>query len=88
MIGAHTDEIALIPNTTTGIHLVAEGFPWQAGDNLVTLSNEFPSNLYPWMNLQSRGVETAEWSLNMRQSISIKSWKSAMSALESYRSVG
>ena len=58
MIGAHTDEIALVPNTTTGIHLVAEGFPWQAGDNLVTLSNEFPSNLYPWMNLQSRGVET------------------------------
>jgi cysteine desulfurase/selenocysteine lyase len=24
----------------------------------VTLANEFPSNLYPWMNLESRGVET------------------------------
>jgi selenocysteine lyase/cysteine desulfurase len=38
--------------------LVAEGFPWEAGDNVVTLANEFPSNLYPWMNLQTCGVET------------------------------
>lgn len=58
MIGAQTAEIALIPNTTTGISLVAEGFPWQDGDNVVTLDNEFPSNQYPWMNLASRGVET------------------------------
>jgi cysteine desulfurase/selenocysteine lyase len=58
MIHADPAEIALVPNTTTGITLVAEGFPWQAGDNVVTLANEFPSNIYPWMNLQSRGVET------------------------------
>ncbi|MEX2026707.1 MAG: aminotransferase class V-fold PLP-dependent enzyme [Pirellulaceae bacterium] len=58
MIHADPAEIALVPNTTTGITLVAEGFPWQSGDNVVTLANEFPSNIYPWMNLQSRGVET------------------------------
>jgi selenocysteine lyase/cysteine desulfurase len=58
MIHADPTEIALVPNTTTGITLVAEGLPWQAGDNVVTLANEFPSNIYPWMNLQSRGVET------------------------------
>jgi cysteine desulfurase/selenocysteine lyase len=58
MIGAKPTEIALVPNTTTGISLVAEGFPWQPGDNVVTLANEFPSNQYPWLNLASRGVET------------------------------
>ena len=57
LVGAHADEIALVPNTTSGISLVAEGFPWHEGDNVVTLANEFPSNLYPWMNLASRGVE-------------------------------
>src|SRR5690606_37199505 len=36
---------------------VAEGFPWREGDNVVTLADEFPANLYPWMNLKSRGVE-------------------------------
>lgn len=58
MIGASTDEIALIGNTTTGISLVAEGLDWQPGDNVVTLADEFPSNVYPWLNLESRGVQT------------------------------
>lgn len=58
LLGASRDEIALIRNTTEGITLVAEGFPWASGDNVVIPSGEFPSNLYPWMNLSSRGVET------------------------------
>src|SRR6185312_12236011 len=55
---AQSDEIALVENTTTGISLVAEGLDWRPGDNVVTLADEFPSNVYPWMNLESRGVET------------------------------
>jgi selenocysteine lyase/cysteine desulfurase len=57
-IQAHPDEIALVPNTTTGINYVAEGLDWHGGDNVVTLADEYPSNLYPWMNLADRGVET------------------------------
>jgi cysteine desulfurase / selenocysteine lyase len=57
LMNAQASEIALVPNTTSGISLVAEGFPWQAGENVVTLANEFPSNQYPWMNLAARGVE-------------------------------
>lgn len=57
LINADPSEIALVPNTTSGISLVAEGFPWQAGDNVVTLANEFPSNQYPWMNQSPKGVE-------------------------------
>lgn len=58
LIGAHPDEIALVENTTAGISLVAEGLDWRPGDNVVTLADEFPSNVYPWMNLADRGVET------------------------------
>ncbi len=58
LIGADPDEIALLRCTTEGINLVAEGFPWQPGDNVVTLADEFPANLYPWMNQAARGVET------------------------------
>jgi selenocysteine lyase/cysteine desulfurase len=58
MIGGSKKEIAFTPSTTTGICFVAEGYPWCEGENVVTLGNEFPSNLYPWMNLASRGVET------------------------------
>ena len=58
LIGADSDEIALVGNTTAGISLIAEGFEWKPGDNVVTLADEFPSNVYPWMNLESRSVET------------------------------
>jgi cysteine desulfurase / selenocysteine lyase len=57
LLHADPTEIALVSNTTAGINLVAEGLPWRAGDNVVAPADEFPSNLYPWMNLASRGVE-------------------------------
>jgi len=57
LINAQPEEIALVSNTTSGIGLVAEGYPWRAGDNAVFPDNEFPSNQYPWLNLASRGVE-------------------------------
>ena len=60
LINADRDEVALVPNTTFGINLVASGFPWQPGDNVVLPEHEFPSNVYPWMALQSRGVEVRQ----------------------------
>jgi selenocysteine lyase/cysteine desulfurase len=57
MITADANEICLVPNTSAGINLVAEGFPWQPGDNVVVPEGEFPSNLYPWLNQASRGVD-------------------------------
>jgi selenocysteine lyase/cysteine desulfurase len=56
LVGADRDEIAFIASTTHGIGLVAEGFPWREGDNVVSAAEEYPSNIYPWMNLASRGV--------------------------------
>lgn len=58
LLGAHTSEIALIPNTTAGINWVAEGIRWQPGESVVVPASEFPSNIYPWLNLADRGVET------------------------------
>ncbi|MEC7565138.1 MAG: aminotransferase class V-fold PLP-dependent enzyme [Planctomycetota bacterium] len=57
LLGADKHEMAFVPNTSTGINIVAQGFPWQTGDNMITLGNEFPANQYPWMNLADRGVE-------------------------------
>jgi cysteine desulfurase / selenocysteine lyase len=56
LLNAEADEIAFVTSTTQGIGLVAEGFPWREGDNVVTAAEEYPSNIYPWMNLADRGV--------------------------------
>ncbi len=57
LIAAESDDVYFVPNTTHGISIVAEGFPWHAGDNVVLAAEEYPANQYPWMNLASRGVE-------------------------------
>lgn len=57
LIHADASEIAWVPNTTQGIGLVANGLDWKDGDNVITADIEYPSNVYPWMNLERRGVE-------------------------------
>ncbi len=56
-VGAATDEIAFLPNTSWGLNLVAQSYPWKEGDNVVTDDMEFPSNAYPWLALEKRGVQ-------------------------------
>ncbi|HJT76771.1 MAG TPA: aminotransferase class V-fold PLP-dependent enzyme, partial [Gemmataceae bacterium] len=50
-------DVAFVKNTSEGIGIVAEGFPWQPGDNVVIAEEEYPANVYPWLNLASRAVE-------------------------------
>jgi selenocysteine lyase/cysteine desulfurase len=54
---ADASDVFFVPNTTSGIGVIAEGFPWRAGDNVVLAAEEYPANQYPWMNLANRGVE-------------------------------
>lgn len=51
-------EVSFCENTSTGLSMVAEGFTdWQPGDNVVGAAQDFPSNVYPWMQLADFGVE-------------------------------
>lgn len=60
LIGADPAEIAFLKNTSEGLSLVSEGLGWKAGDSVVTVAGEFPANVYPWLHLQSRGVEVRQ----------------------------
>lgn len=48
--------ISIIPNTTTGLNLVAQGIDWNPGDEVITTASEFPANMTPWLSLENRGV--------------------------------
>ena len=50
-------DIALVKNTSEGLSFVAYGLDWQAGDNVVGIRQEFPSNRYVWQSLTKQGVE-------------------------------
>lgn len=58
------NDIALVKNTSEALSFVAFGLPWQAGDNIVSSNQEFPSNRLPWQALAERGVEFREADLH------------------------
>jgi selenocysteine lyase/cysteine desulfurase len=58
LIGAGSDEIAFVKNTSEGLGLVAAGLDWRRGDRVVVCDLEYPSNVYAWWSLRPRGVET------------------------------
>lgn len=57
VFGAPTTNISLIKNTSEGINIVAQGFPWHDGDNVVISEFEHENNIFPWRHLTDRGVE-------------------------------
>ena len=56
LINAAEDEIALMPNTTTGLNVAARALPLGAGDVVLTFDGEFPSNIYPWLARGGEGI--------------------------------
>jgi selenocysteine lyase/cysteine desulfurase len=57
LINATSEEIAFVQNTSEGLNIIANALPLQPGDNVIFCDMEFPANVYPWMNLQRRGIE-------------------------------
>ncbi len=58
LIHADPGEIALAANTSAGLNLAATALPLGAGDVVLVSDREFPANVYPWLLLRRRGVET------------------------------
>ncbi len=57
MVNAAQDEIAFVKSTSHGLSIVASGLDWNEGDNVLVFEKEFPSNLFPWINLERKGVQ-------------------------------
>ncbi len=54
LINAAPEEIAFVKNTSEGLAFVANGLDWKPGDLIVSSSVEYPSNVYPWMEVARR----------------------------------
>lgn len=57
LIGARARCIAFTDNTSTGLNILAQGLKWETGDRIILNDLEFPSNVYPFLNLRRHGVE-------------------------------
>ncbi|MGV3526797.1 MAG: aminotransferase class V-fold PLP-dependent enzyme [Candidatus Sericytochromatia bacterium] len=55
-VGRAPEQIAFVGNTSAGLNLLTSGLDWRAGDRILLNPLEFPSNVYPFLNLQRLGV--------------------------------
>ena len=49
-------DIAFVGSSAEGMNVLARGLDWHDGDNVVSLQNEYPTSLLPWLALAAQGV--------------------------------
>ncbi len=58
LINARPEDICFTKNATDGINHIAAGLAPGEGENVVCAADlEHPANIFPWLNLRSRGVD-------------------------------
>lgn len=55
LVGSEKNEIATVPNLTTGLWAIALCLKTQRDQNIVLNDLEFPANVYPWIALKNAG---------------------------------
>jgi cysteine desulfurase / selenocysteine lyase len=55
-IGAAPEDIILGNSTSYGLHLLAHGLDFAAGDEVLLVGGDFPATVVPWLWLGERGV--------------------------------
>jgi selenocysteine lyase/cysteine desulfurase len=56
-LGVDGKDVAFLKNTAEGLSLIAAGYPFEQGDQIISYVHEYPSNHYPWRVQTDRGVE-------------------------------
>ena len=54
IVNARAEDIAIIPAASYGMAIAARNLPLHAGQTIVLLADQFPSNLYPWRAAAAR----------------------------------
>lgn len=57
LLGTSTTRLSWVDNVANGLSILAQGLVWKNGDRIILNDIEFPSNVYPFLNLKKHGVE-------------------------------
>ena len=63
VVNARAEDIAIVPAASYGMSAAARNLPLAAGQTIVVLADQFPSNLYPWRAAAARegaGIVTVD----------------------------
>jgi len=57
LIDVEAEDIILGNSASYGLHLLANGIRWRAGDEILLMKGDFPSDILPWLALREKGVK-------------------------------
>ena len=57
LLKTSADNLAFVKNASEGIGLIAHGYRFEPGDQVISYVHEYPANYYPWKVQERRGVE-------------------------------
>jgi selenocysteine lyase/cysteine desulfurase len=49
LVNVPADDIIIANSASYGLHLLAAGFPWREGDEVIVSERDFPSDILPWL---------------------------------------
>lgn len=78
-LGKSADEVALLGPTSLGLSLFAQGLSWREGDEVVVYEDDYPANVYPWMEQRRRGVRLVSVSPRVPGRITVEDVEAALS---------
>jgi len=52
-----SEEVILTNSASYSIHLLVRGLKWEQGDEILLVNGDFPTNIFPWLPLQKKGVK-------------------------------
>jgi len=78
LIKARSEEIALVPNTSTGLNIVANLLRYPRNSNVVTTDLEFPSVVYPWLRIGMESNLEIRYVKNMRGRLRLEDFEKAV----------
>lgn len=90
-LGGAPHEYAILNNTAEGMTFLAQSLPLQRGDKILLVEREYPSNVYPFLQLRREGIEIGyvtpglsndEFLENIRQALTTNVRAMSLSAVD------
>lgn len=57
LLNTSPDNLALVKNTSEAMGMIANGYPFSEGDEIISYIHEYPANHYPWKLQEKKGVK-------------------------------
>lgn len=60
LLHVESRDVVLGNSASYGIHILANGFPWEPQDEILLMQNDFPTDIVPWLALEKKGVKVVQ----------------------------